>query len=131
MSQLAHLPGAQTSIASAVLGFPFRTEFSLGPLIRYWEREIAEGASVFAAAARSVLEQVRQAPELTGPVVDPAALTAHADLLHALMTAVFAPTFQGEEHAAALSPVPMARSSSAWTRTSRSCCRSASSMRTR
>jgi hypothetical protein len=104
MSQLAHLPGAQTSIASAVLGFPFRTEFSLGPLIRYWEREIAEGASVFAAAARSVLEQVRQAPELTGPVVDPAALTAHADLLHALMTAVFAPTFQGEEHAAALLP---------------------------
>ena len=104
MTPLAHLPGAQTSIASAVLGFPFGTEFSLAPLIRYWEHEIAGGASVFAAAARSVLEQVREAPGLTGPGVDPAAVRAHADLLHALMTAVFAPTFQNEEHAAALLP---------------------------
>ena len=104
MSQLEHHPGAQTSVASAVLGFPFRTEFSLAPLIRYWEREIGAGASVFAGAARSVLEQVRQAPELTARVVDPAAVNAHQDVLHALMTAVFAPTFQAEEHAAALLP---------------------------
>jgi hypothetical protein len=104
MSQLEHHPGAQSSIASALLGFPFRTEFSLAPLIRFWEHEIAAGASVFAGAARSVLEQVRQAPELTGAVVDPAAVEANKDVIDALMTAVFAPTFQGEEHAAALLP---------------------------
>ena len=104
MSQLEHHPGAQSSIASALLGFPFRTEFSLAPLIRFWEHEIAAGASVFAGAARSVLEQVRQAPELTGALVDPAAVEAHKDVIDALMTAVFAPTFQGEEHAAALLP---------------------------
>ncbi len=104
MSQLEHHPGAQSSIASAVLGFPFRTEFSLAPLIRFWEHEIAAGASVFAGAARSVLDQVRQAPELTGPAVDPAAVEAHMDVIHALMTAVFAPTFQDEEHAAAVLP---------------------------
>jgi len=104
MSQLALQPGGKSSIASAVLGFPFRTEFSLAPLIRFWEREIAAGASVFAPAARTVLDQVRQAPELTGPQVDPAAIAAHMDVVHALMTAVFAPTFQDEEHAAALLP---------------------------
>jgi len=104
MSQLTLQPGGKSSIASAVLGFPFRTEFSLAPLIRFWEREIAAGASVFAPAARTVLDQVRQAPELTGPQVDPAAIAAHIDVVHALMTAVFAPTFQDEEHAAALLP---------------------------
>ena len=104
MSQLTLQPGGKSSIASAVLGFPFRTEFSLAPLIRFWEREIAAGASVFAPAARTVLDQVRQAPELTGPQVDPAAIAAHMDVVHALMTAVFAPTFQAEEHAAALLP---------------------------
>ena len=104
MSQLTLQPGGKSSIASAVLGFPFRTEFSLAPLIRFWEREIAAGASVFAPAARTVLDQVRQAPELTGPQVDPAAIAAHMDVVHALMTAVFAPTFQDEEHAAALLP---------------------------
>jgi GAF domain-containing protein len=104
MSQLALHPGGKSSIASAVLGFPFRTEFSLAPLIRFWEHEIAAGASVFAPAARTVLDQVQQAPELTGPQVDPAAIAAHMDVIHALMTAVFAPTFQDEEHAAALLP---------------------------
>ena len=104
MSQLTLQPGGKSSIASAVLGFPFRTEFSLAPLIRFWEHEIAAGASVFAPAARTVLDQVRQAPELTGPQVDPAAIAAHMDVVHALMTAVFAPTFQDEEHAAALLP---------------------------
>ena len=104
MGQLTLQPGGKSSIASAVLGFPFRTEFSLAPLIRFWEREIAAGASVFAPAARTVLDQVRQAPELTGPQVDPAAIAAHMDVVHALMTAVFAPTFQDEEHAAALLP---------------------------
>ena len=48
--------------------------------------------------------QVRRAPELTGPVVDPAALRDHGDLMRALMVAVVSPAFHEDGHAAGLLP---------------------------
>jgi hypothetical protein len=98
------MSAARASAAPALWGFPFRTEFSLAPLLRYWERELAEGDAAFATAARALLEKVRQTPALAAPVADPAAVRAHGKLLDALMLAVFSPAFQEESYAAALLP---------------------------
>src|SRR6266536_330638 len=92
------------SITAGLGQFPFRAEFSLAPLIRYWEKEIAGGCSVLGTIADAVLEQLRKAPELTAPVVDPAAVRANGDVLRALMLAVISPAFQEEGYAAALLP---------------------------
>jgi hypothetical protein len=104
MSELKVSSGAPTSMTAKLDEFPFRAEFSLAPLIRYWEREIAGGYSALGDVAGTVLDQVRRAPELTGAVVDPAALRAHGDLMRALMVAVVSPNFYEDGHAAALLP---------------------------
>jgi len=46
MSELKVSYGANTSVTAKLDEFPFRVEFSLAPLISYWEREIADGHSV-------------------------------------------------------------------------------------
>src|SRR6266508_1222174 len=94
----------QASITAGLGQFPFRAELSLAPLVRYWEQEVACGCSVLGDVAATVLDQVRKAPALTAPVVDPVALRAHEDVLRALMLAVISPTFQEEGYAAALLP---------------------------
>ena len=96
--------GVHTSIAAKLDEFPFRVEFSLAPLIRYWEREIAGAYSALGDVAGTVLDRVRRAPELTASVVEPVALRTHEDLMRALMVAVFSPTFQEDGYAAALLP---------------------------
>ena len=104
MSELKVSYGANTSVTAKLDEFPFRVEFSLAPLISYWEREIADGHSVLGEIAGSVLERVRRAPELTARVFDPAALGPHLDLLRALMAAVISPASHEDGHAAALLP---------------------------
>ena len=104
MSELKVSYGANTSVTAKLDEFPFRVEFSLAPLISYWEREIADGHSVLGEIAGSVLERVRRAPELTAHVFDPAALGPHLDLLRALMAAVISPAAHEYGHAAALLP---------------------------
>ena len=104
MSELKVSYGANTSVRAKLDEFPFRVEFSLAPLISYWEREIADGHSVLGEIAESVLERVRRAPELTAQVFDPAALGPHLDLLRALMAAVISPASHEDGHAAALLP---------------------------
>jgi GAF domain-containing protein len=104
MSELKVSSGIQTSMTARLEEFPFRAEFSLAPLIRYWEREIAGGYSAFGDVTRTVLDQVGRAPELTAPVVDPAALRSHGNLLRALMVAVVSPDFYEDGYAAALLP---------------------------
>jgi len=104
MSELKISYGANTSVTAKLDEFPFRVEFSLAPLISYWEREIADGHSVLGEIAGSVLERVRRAPELTAQVFDPAALGPHLDLLRALMAAVISPASHEDGHAAALLP---------------------------
>jgi hypothetical protein len=104
MDELKGSAGLQTSISAKLDEFPFRAEFSLVPLIRYWERDLAADDCAFGAAARIVLERIRQAPELARPVADVAAVRANEDLIRALMIAVFSPTFQEDGFAAALLP---------------------------
>jgi hypothetical protein len=104
MSELKVFSGVHTSMTAKLDEFPFRVELSLAPLIRYWEREIAGGYSALGDVAGTVLDQVRRAPELTRPVVDPAAIRSHGNLLRALMVAVVSPNFYEDGHAAALLP---------------------------
>jgi hypothetical protein len=104
MSELQVPESAQVALTTRVDEFPFRTELSLAPLIRYWEHEIADGCSVLASVGRTVLDQVAQAPELAGPVADLTAVQAHDDLLRALMVAVFSPAAEDDGYAAALLP---------------------------
>jgi len=104
MSELKVSTGVHTSVTAKLDEFPFRVEFSLDPLIRYWEREIAGGYSVLGDLAGTVLDRVRRAPELTARVVDPAAVRSHEDLMRALMVAVVSPAFYEDGYAAALLP---------------------------
>ena len=104
MSDIEVSSREQASITAGLGEFPFRSEFSLAPLIRYWEKEVAGGCSVLGTVADAVLDQVRKAPELTAPVVDPAVVRANEDVLRALMLAVISPAFQEEGYAAALLP---------------------------
>jgi hypothetical protein len=104
MSELKVFSGVHTSLTAKLDDLPFRVEFSLAPLIRYWEREIAVGYSALGDVAGTVLDQVRRAPELTAPVVDPASLRVHGDLMRALMVAMVSPDFYEDGHAAALLP---------------------------
>jgi hypothetical protein len=80
--------------------FPFRCEFSLRELARYWERRAEAGDSV----GRLIVERLATAPELLGPIEDRAPLDRHRDLVDLMMLAVFPPALQEEAFGAALVP---------------------------
>jgi hypothetical protein len=84
--------------------FPFRTEFSLRPLIEFWTRTGDDPSSVCATMAHLVAEHVEQAPELLEPITDPAVLERHADLVDVLMSAEFPCALWDEAHGAATIP---------------------------
>jgi GAF domain-containing protein len=84
--------------------FPFRTEFSLAPLIRFWTRAGAEASPACAAIARLVSEQTAAAPELGDSITDPAVLDRHEDLVDLLMSAAFPPASWEQAHGAAMIP---------------------------
>jgi len=90
-------------LAQAMKEFPFACEFSLAPLVAFWERA-ARQHSAQGALARSLQERLRQAPELAAPVLDPAVLDSHRDLLAALMTAIFPAASWEEDFGAAVFP---------------------------
>ena len=52
----------QSFLAKVREGFPFACEFSLAPLIAFWE-QAARDDSARGALARAIQEQIRQAPE--------------------------------------------------------------------
>ncbi|HUO64344.1 MAG TPA: hypothetical protein VMT97_11605 [Terriglobales bacterium] len=104
MAELKAYPGIQAHIAAKLADFPFQAEFSLVPLIRYWEQDLAVDDCLLGNAARTVLEAVGKVPELTRPVTDLDAVRANEDLVDALMVAVFAPSFSEEGYEAALLP---------------------------
>ncbi len=83
--------------------FPFACEFSLAPLVAFWERAARED-SAQGAMARAIQERLRQAPELAQPVLDPDRLDAHRDLLAALMAAIFPPASWALDFGAAIFP---------------------------
>ena len=104
MNELKATSGVPTSISAKLDEFPFRAEFSLAPLIRYWERDLGADDCLLGTVARTILEQVRRTPELARPVADLDVVRAHEDLIECLMVAVFSPTFQEDGYGAALLP---------------------------
>src|SRR5262249_60014498 len=84
--------------------FPLRAEFSLEPLVRYWETELADDDCLLGSAARVILDRVRQVPELRARTITLDTVRANQDLVDALMVAVFAPSFQEQSYAAAMLP---------------------------
>src|SRR5262245_13191341 len=91
-------------LAELAREFPFQVELSLGPLVKFWEEEIAREDSVRGKLGRLVQEELRRAPELSGPISDASILERHSSLVEALMSAVFPPVFWEREYAAALIP---------------------------
>ena len=86
--------------------FPFRRRLSLRPLIDFWRGErvgTCEG-TVCSALSDVVTDALNRAPELAGPIDDPAILDRHADVVDALMAAVFAPAAWEMSLGAALMP---------------------------
>ncbi len=104
MSDLQASSATHTGIRARLDEFPFRVEFSLEPLIRYWETDMAVDDCLLGSAARIVLDRVAQVPELRGQPATLDIVRANQDLIDALMIAVFSPTFQEEGYAAALLP---------------------------
>ncbi|MBI3030241.1 MAG: hypothetical protein HYY64_12080 [Candidatus Rokubacteria bacterium] len=80
--------------------FPFRCEFSLRELARYWEREAERGHPL----GRLIGERQAAAPELLGPIEDRAVLDRHRPLVDLMMSAVFPAASQEETFGAALVP---------------------------
>ena len=97
-------PGAHTAITARLGEFPLQSEFSLEPLVRYWETELADDDCLLGSAARVILDRVRQVPELRARTITLETVRANQDLVDALMVAVFAPSFQEESYAAAMLP---------------------------
>ncbi len=93
MSDLQASSAAHTGIRARLDEFPFRVEFSLEPLIRYWETDMAVDDCLLGSAARIVLDRVAQVPELRGQPATLDIVQANQDLIDALMIAVFSPTF--------------------------------------
>jgi GAF domain-containing protein len=83
--------------------FPFRTEVSLAPLIRFWA-DGTRNPSAKGALARIVAEEVAKAPELLETIGDPAVLERHRELVDLLMAAVFPPALREQEYGAAMVP---------------------------
>jgi GAF domain-containing protein len=80
--------------------FPFRCEFTLSELARYWQRDAEGGGSVGAI----VRDRLAAAPELLDLITDRTVIDRHRPLVDLMMSAVFPAAFQEETIGAALVP---------------------------
>ena len=94
----------QAALKGDAGGFPFRTEFSLGPLIDFWTRAGDDANSARSAIARLVSDHIKEAPGLAGAITDPAVLERHRDLVDVLMSAEFPSALWEQAHGAAMIP---------------------------
>jgi GAF domain-containing protein len=89
--------------------FPFERRLSLGPLIEFWRGDATACAGTVCEALSAVVrESLASAPELAAPITDVAVLDRHADVVDALMSAVFAPANWDQSYGAALTPFDLA-----------------------
>lgn len=84
--------------------FPFPTEPSLAPLVRFWTGDFGDDRSAKAAVARMIRDRAREAPEILAPLADPEVIERHRDAIDVLMAAVFPPAFWDRELGAAMVP---------------------------
>src|SRR6058998_1952791 len=94
----------QTALRGDPQGFPFQSELSLVPILRFWEKKYGDDTSSKGAFVRTVREQVSQVPELLGPITDLSVIDRHRKLIEVVMAGIFAPAFFEQEFLAVLVP---------------------------
>ncbi|RAK65971.1 GAF domain-containing protein [Hymenobacter edaphi] len=90
--------------APAASAFFFQTTLSLEPIIAWWQARTDDPNPGVSLLARGILREVELAPELRGPLTDPAVLNAHQPLVQALMVAVFPPASFDKDISGAIPP---------------------------
>ena len=70
MSQTPRSADLSLAIKSGPSGFPFKSELSLATLFEFWQKKYGDDTSAKGVFMRTVREQVRQVPELMGPIAD-------------------------------------------------------------
>lgn len=81
----------------------FSSRLSFAPLIRAWEKIIAEGRPGQKQVYQNLLDRVRQYPELLQPIDDEAIMERHQSLIDEMMTTLFPITVSDEENLYAVS----------------------------
>src|SRR5256712_8853150 len=104
MSQTPRSADLSLAIKSGPSGFPFKSELSLAPLFEFWQKKYGDDTSAKGVFMRTVREQVRQVPELMGPISDLSVVERHRNLIQVLMSGIFAPAFFEQEFSAVLVP---------------------------
>src|SRR2546422_3866625 len=104
MSQTPRSADLQLAIKSGPTGFPFRSELSLATLFEFWQKKYGDDTSAKGVFMRTVREQIRQVPELMGPISDLSVVERHRNLIQVLMSGIFAPAFFEQEFSAVLVP---------------------------
>src|SRR3989442_4728731 len=94
----------QASLGTDGAEFPCKVELSLEPLVRFWTEEADEECPAKLAMASFIRKALEGAPELSGTITDPDAITRHEDIVDVLMAAVFAPASWEQEYGAVLIP---------------------------
>jgi len=84
--------------------FPFKTELNLAPLFDFWAKKFDGDSSAKGAFIRTVREQVKEVPELLGPITDLGVIDRHRHLMDVLMSGIFPPAFFEQEFSAVLIP---------------------------
>ncbi len=92
------------ALGSDRVGFPFRTELSLAPLLAFWSSEFGNVLSPKGRFAGIVREEAEKAPELFSPITDLSVIARYRELVDVLMAAVFPPASFEQEFGAALIP---------------------------
>src|SRR5438309_10696226 len=104
MSQTPRSADLSLAIKSGPSGFPFKSELSLATLFEFWQKKYGDDTSAKGVVMRTVREQVRQVPELMGPIADLSVVERHRKLIQALMAGTFAPAFFEQDLSAVLVP---------------------------
>lgn len=68
---------------------PFRSAFSLEPLLKFWKESVAPTCSNMAAMYADFQQRLTGIPELQGTVEDIAVVDRHRDIIAPLMSVVF------------------------------------------
>jgi len=83
---------------------PFRTAFSLEPLLDFWKEDVTPMCSNMADMFANFEQQLKETPELQGTIEDVASVERHLDIIAPLMSVVFPAAGWDSEVMGALTP---------------------------
>ncbi len=79
----------QDGITLSVSEFPFKTSFSLSPLINHWENKIKTCPTCNVFRVKELATLLRSTPELLEPIKDASVIEKHMDTVDILMEDIF------------------------------------------